>query len=354
MKPELKHKIIKTVFISVVFIAFALMFWPFATSILLAGLFAFALHDVVGKMISPKLSRRWASLILIVAILVFIAAPLSFLTLTTINSVKDYVSSGIQNTSIFQWTVQLLHQLTDSMQSLGARFNIDVSSLPKAKSYLSEYSGTLGSYVTKFVTSIPHMGLSLIVFFLTLYYFLNEAAFIKNILLRFDLMTEPELNRLNAVIKRSSFRTLVAALLIASAQALVISVFAYFCGYTDFFLVFIISFVFSLIPVVGSGPVSIFLVLISFIQGNTEAGIAMFVAFIIASSLDNIIKPFILNGAGDDIHPIIALLALIGAILFYGAPGILLGPVITQLAYNILSIMGSEEKSGENEILSDL
>lgn len=347
MKSELKHKIVKTVFVSIVFSLFALMFWPFKTSILLAGLFALALHDVVEKIKRPPLSRRTASLLLMVALILFIAIPLSFILFTAVDTVKTYAAEGIQNTSLFQWTQQLLIDTIDKLHSLAARFHFDIGSLPKLNTYVGDYSASAGAYATKFISQIPHLGMSLIVFFLALYYFLNEHNEIKDFFLRFDFISEKEFNKVVALIKKSSYRTLIAALIIATVQALVISIFAYFCGFTDFFLVFIVCFVFALVPVIGSAPVSIFLVLISFIQGNTEAGFAMLIAFIIASSLDNLIKPVILNTAADEIHPIVALLALIGAILVYGAPGILLGPVLTQLAFNVLKILYSEEKSGE-------
>ena len=354
MKSELKHKVIRSIFIAIVFVLFLLMFWPFFTSILLAGLFAFALHDTVSRMSSKKLGRKTASILLMVAIVLFIATPLLFITLTTITTVKEYSATGIQHTSIFQWTIQLVHEVTDYAANIAQKLHFDTSNLPKATDYLGDLSSVAGVYATKLLTALPHLGLSLVVFFLSFYYFLNESDQVKSFILGFDLISESEMNKIIAVVKKSSFRTLIASLIIASAQALVIAIFAYFCGYTDFFLVFIVCFVFALIPVIGSAPVSIFLVLISFIQGNSEAGFAMIIAFIIASSLDNVIKPFILNTSADDIHPIVALLALVGAILVYGPPGILLGPVLTQLAFNILSILKTEEKSGENQLITGL
>ncbi len=85
MKPELKHKIIKTTFISAVFIGFAVMFLPFFTPILLAALFSFALHDVVTKLAHKRhFSRRLASLLMILGLIVFVAAPLVFISLNTV------------------------------------------------------------------------------------------------------------------------------------------------------------------------------------------------------------------------------------------------------------------------------
>ena len=354
MKPALKHKIVKTTLISAVFIGFALMFLPFITPVLLAALFSFALHDVVTGLAHKRhLSRRIASLLLILGLIVVVAAPLVFITLTTIETVKNYSAAGIENTNLYHWTTQLLTDVTDFIQSTAQKFNVE-SSLPKVKTYFAEFTSGIGGHATNIFASIPKMGLSLIVFFLSLYYFLNDSHSIKNLILRYDLIQQKDLNKITAIVKTSSFQTLIASVFIAFAQALLISIFAYFCDYTDFFLVFIIAFLFALIPVVGSGPVPLFLAAISFIQGNTGAGIAMLVCLGIASSLDNIIKAFVLRGDDDRIHPIVSLISLIGALIIYGIPGILLGPVITQLAFHVLDILHSGEKAGEFHPDSDL
>ncbi len=354
MTSEKKHKIIRTIFISVVFALFAFMFWPFFTAILLAALFAFALNDLVPKLTFRKINRKLASIILLVSILLFIAAPIIFLTVTTISTVKEYVAIGIQNTSFYQLTLKLVDQLSLFLVNMGSKLNIDVASMTKPAELLNEYSGELGGFATRLIAKIPQFALSLFVFFLALYYFLNESKAVRVFIVKFDLVSEAEMNKIISIIKSSSFRTLIASIIIATVQALVIAVFGYFSGFTDFFLVFLAAFFFALVPVVGSAPVSIFLVLISFIQGNNGAGIAMIVAFVVASSLDNLIKPLILSTSKDDIHPIILLLALIGGILVYGAPGILLGPVLTQLAFNILSILNFDENTGDITPDSDL
>lgn len=351
---EKKHKISRTIFISVIFALFAFMFWPFFTAILLAGLFAFALNDLVSKITFRKINRKLASILLLISILLFIATPVVFLTVTTVSTIKEYVAIGIQNTSFYHLTLKLIDQLSQFLVNMGGKFNIDVASMTKPAELLNEYSGELGGFATKLLSKIPQFALSLFVFFLALYYFLNESTQVKRFIVKFDLVSEAEMNKIVSVIKSSAFRTLIASIVIASVQAMVIAVFGYFSGFTDFFLLFLVAFIFALVPVVGSAPVSIFLVLISFIQGHNGAGIAMIFALLLAGSLDNLIKPLIIKSAKDDIHPIILLLALIGGILVYGAPGILLGPVLTQLAFNILSILNNGEISGDITPNSDL
>lgn len=348
MNAEKKHKIIRTSFILFVFVLFAFTFWPFITELLLAALFAFSLHDLMNKITKKSMKRQYASLIITLGVLIFIATPLVFITLKTITTVKNYSITGIHNTEFYQSTEKIVNDVTARIATIANRFDIDASKLPNPTDFLTKYSGVIGTYATKFITKVPDITLSLFVFFLGLYYFLSESQKIKTKFLNLDLLSEIETNGLIKILKYSSYHTLVISLLIASIQACIIGIFAYFSGFTDFFLIFIITFVFALVPVVGSAPMPAFLMLISFMQGNTGAAIALLVAGLLAGSIDNLIKPILLSYSGsEDLPPIISLITLIGAILVYGAVGILIGPIITQLALNILDILQPDNKSGE-------
>ena len=124
------------------------------------------------------------------------------------------------------------------------------------------------------------------------------------------------------------------------------SFFSAFCGFHEFLVIFVITFFFSLVPLIGAAPIAFFLSVLSFFQDHIGAGITLLVATAITSSIDNIIKPMMLKT--EEVHPALSLLALIGAILIYGPIGILLGPVLTSLVFKIGSILFPPVESDEN------
>ena len=354
MKSEKKHKLIRTAFISIVFILFALTFWPFITELILSALFAFALHDFINRLTKKKVKRQYASLIVTLGVLIFIATPLVIVTVKTITTINEYSAVGFHNTVFYQSTEKIFNDVAKSIGSVAKRFDIDATKLPNPTEFLSQYSGKIGTFATIIITKIPDITLSLFVFFLGLYYFLSDSQKIKTQFLKLDLLSERETNEIIGTFTTTSYLTLVISLFIAALQALTITVFAYFCGFTDFFILFIVTFIFSLVPLVGSVPVPIFLMMIAYIQGNSAGVITMLVAGILSGSLDNLIKPILLSSAGEVLPPIISLFTLIGAIMVYGAVGILIGPIITQLALNILDILKPSENSGVILAESDL
>lgn len=354
MDPEKKHKLIRSIFIAIVFVLFAMTFWPFLTELLLAALFAFAFHDLTEKLSAKKIKRVYASLIVTFGVILFIASPLIYITLKTISTVRDYTREGLQNTPFYQVTEKLLQDFNVYMASIAERLNLDITKLPDPTELLSQYSGSIGSYTTTVLSKIPHLTLSTFIFFLVFFYFLNSSKKIKTQFLKFDLLSIVETDQIVRILKSSSYLTLAVSLLIAATQAFIIALFASFSGYHEFFIIYVTAFVFALIPIVGSLPVSGFLILISYIQGDNKAAIIMLVAALIAGSSDNLIRAFILSSSEDDLPPILSLITIIGAIIVYGAIGILIGPIITRLALNIVQILRPGEKSGAFKAESDL
>ena len=75
-------------------------------------------------------------------------------------------------------------------------------------------------------------------------------------------------------------------------------------------------------------------------------GLAIYGAAII-SMADNIIKPWILHGQSN-LHPLLALLSVIGGVAVLGPIGILIGPMIVVFLQTLLKILQREMHLMEN------
>lgn len=344
-----KHFLFRVLLTATIIFLFAYMFWPFFTPLLLAALFSFALETQVSNLTFRFKNRKLVTLGFLIAIGLFVAAPITLITLKTISTIKVYSSVGLQNSQIYKLTEQLVIHLTDDLNSIAQRFDFDTTQLPKLTDLLGQTSSSIANIITNILTSLPQKTLSVLVFFAGLFYFISEAESIKKFFLNLDILSSAEFQQVVQIIKKSSYLTLIASAVVGSLQALIVASFGYFCGFTEFILLFVITFILSLIPVLGATPVAIFLAVLAFIQGQNGAMIGMLVASAIASSIDNVIKPIIVNSSSENLHPLISLLALVGAIFVYGAPGILLGPILTQLALNIKHILFPSQKHQQQE-----
>lgn len=343
-----QDRFIRIFITTLIMLLFGVMFWPFLTPLLLAALFAFAFEKIVTKYTIKYKSRVLVTAGLLVLLCLFVVVPIVGVVIKTISSVKEAAASGLGNSPLYQTFEQFLTSISGKINSIARSFDMDTSQLPQLGDLFSRGSQSVAGFATDFIAAIPDKTLSLIVFIGTLYYFLVEAANIKKSFVNLHILKKNELNQIIEIVKKSSYITIVASALIGALQAVIVATFAYFCGYKEFMILFVLTFLFSLIPVIGAAPVAILLSLLSFLQGQSGAGIALLVGATIAGTVDNVVKPMIVSSSGEDLHPVLSLLALIGAIIVYGAPGILLGPILTQLALKVVPILFPHSEPVEN------
>jgi predicted PurR-regulated permease PerM len=84
----------------------------------------------------------------------------------------------------------------------------------------------------------------------------------------------------------------------------------------------------GLVPAVGGGAVTVAAAVILFLTGHP--GYALFLAIwgVVAVGLsDNVVKPFLIRG-GLEMHGAVVFFALLGGLAYFGAVGLLAGPLI--------------------------
>lgn len=96
--------------------------------------------------------------------------------------------------------------------------------------------------------------------------------------------------------------------------------------------------IFSFIPLVGCAPTSIGGIIYLLTEGRIGPAIGMTVAFIIAGTSDNVVKPWVLKGK-TELHPLLGLLSVLGGLMAFGPSGVFFGPIITVLLIVLLQIV---------------
>jgi hypothetical protein len=66
----------------------------------------------------------------------------------------------------------------------------------------------------------------------------------------------------------------------------------------------------------------------------------------VVSGLDNVIKPYVLHGQSN-LHPLLALLSILGGVQVLGPIGILVGPMLVSFLQALLSILQREVENWE-------
>ena len=134
----------------------------------------------------------------------------------------------------------------------------------------------------------------------------------------------------------------------ALAQGVLAAVAYWLIGFDSLILLFLLTTVMALVPFLGAAsvwvPCVLYLAVID--QRLTAAGILAVYGAAVISSIDNVIKMFVLQGRSA-LHPLLALLSVIGGISVFGPIGIVVGPMVVVFLQTLLEILNHELTGGE-------
>jgi predicted PurR-regulated permease PerM len=191
---------------------------------------------------------------------------------------------------------------------------------------------------------LAKLGFGTLIMIVSLFFLLAEGARMLEALIQISPLEEQHVRELAAEFDRACRAIVSATLLSAIAQGLLAGIGFYLCGLrSSVALLMLLTMVFALVPFTGAAavwiPVALYLY---FFQGSTAAavGLALYGAIIISTS-DNIIKPLVLHGQSK-LHPLLALLSVLGGIQALGPIGIVVGPMVVVFLQTLLKIIHRE------------
>jgi predicted PurR-regulated permease PerM len=187
---------------------------------------------------------------------------------------------------------------------------------------------------------------SLFVMVLAVYYFFADGTEMVESLVR---LTPLESDRTRQLIDQFSDLTravVVATLLSAVVQGLLAGVGYYVAGAGSLVLLTAMTMLFTLVPIVGSAiawaPVCLWLWAI---EGRTTAAVLLAIyCLLVATVTDNLVKPWVLHGRSN-LHPLLALLSILGGVQTLGPIGIFVGPMVVAFLQTLLNMVHAELKS---------
>jgi predicted PurR-regulated permease PerM len=211
--------------------------------------------------------------------------------------------------------------------------------------HLEAWWAPLALGTTQFLGSLV---IGTIVMIVSLYFFLADGPGMVQALMRLSPLDERYEQQLVGEFDRVSRAVVVATLLSAFVQGLLAGAGFYLAGLEAVFLLTVLTMFLALIPFVGATavwlPCSLY---VFFYQGRPLAGVLLAVyGACVVSVADNIIKPIILHGQSN-LHPLLALLSVLGGVRALGPIGIFVGPMAVAFLQALLNILNVELKNLE-------
>ena len=191
----------------------------------------------------------------------------------------------------------------------------------------------------------------LAVMMVALYYFLADGKAMVATLMKLSPIDDRHEQALLAQFQTISRAVVTATLVTAVAQGLLSGVGYYFAGLRQqAFLLTLVTMLTSMIPFVGAAAIwiscSLYLLLV---EGNMSSAIGLALwGGLVVSMADNLIKPLILHGQSN-LHPLLALLSVVGGVTALGPVGIFIGPMVVAFLQALLNILHNELVALEDE-----
>ncbi len=211
---------------------------------------------------------------------------------------------------------------------------------------LEQATRAVGGILISSVQVLLGLLVGLAIMSISLYYFLADGPAMIRAIMQLspldDTYEQQLLDRFSDVSRAVVLATLLAAVL----QGLVAGVGYFFTlpREAPLFLLTALTMVLAIVPFVGAAAIWVPTCGYLVVAGNwpTALGLAVY-CVVVVSNLDNIVKPWVLHGQ-TNLHPLLALLSVIGGVQALGPIGILVGPMLVAFLQALMNMLNHELK----------
>lgn len=200
------------------------------------------------------------------------------------------------------------------------------------------------SMLQELVADLPKLTLDNIVIILGIYVFLLESNSIMSWLRRFSPLSRAKTQILFRTVGDLCSSVVMAAVASGLVQSLIFGTVLVVLEVPGTLLITMTAFVLSFVPVVGTLPVSLYLIGSAVIAGNWPHAIAFAVTSGVVGMSDNFVRPYVLSGSAK-LHPLIGFIAAFGALETIGFYGLFLGPVVAGGVFTLVELVLDQEKA---------
>ncbi len=341
MKRELINKSILLVLVLLISVLFLNMIRQFLMPMFMAGLFS-AMLCPVHRRLTAKIGGRenLASLLVIIAIIFLVLAPLSIL----IGVVVGQAISVSQ--SVTPWVQAFIHEPT-AITAYMEKFPYYHEILPYRAVIIEKAGmvvGNISSFLINSLSSVTKLTVnavfSSVIMLYVMFYFLTMGDVLLSKILYFLPLQDRDEQLLLRRFTSVTAATLKGTLIIGATQGVICGLAFALAGIQGPVFWGTIMAVLSIIPVVGSAIVWLPALVILALQGDfVGVGILAVLCGAIVGNLDNVLRPRLV-GKDTEMHDLFVFFGTLGGISMFGMLGIILGPIIAALFITIWEIYG--------------
>lgn len=305
---------------------------PFLTPLILAAVFAFFFQPLYRDFL--RLFRGWPSLAASATtgvIIILIVLPILILGIQIFHQsaglYKTILGNNNDLVSAVNVNIDKLYAVAPVLKDL----NINISEyLQNGLSAITQNVGTIFSNVTKLV-------LDMCVFLIACYFLLKDGPKLEEYLMKINPLPREDNNMIANRLKAAVSSVIKGSLLVGLIQGILCGVGFLILGVPNALLWGSLAVIAAIIPGIGTGLVTVPVILFSFFSGNPSGTLWLVVLALFVGVIDNFIRPKLV-GNSIQMHPLVVFITVIGGIIFFGPVGFLLGPLVIVIFIALVDI----------------
>lgn len=286
---------------------------------------------------TKKWKPVWSSLLIILLCLVVLIIPIYFLGDLLVAKMGDSAAYMAK----FNKFLDKIHDFIYSKTHIDILSNTNKARVQEAASKFST-SALSGTFNTLSVVASM---------FFILYFMLEKPRTFERL-----VSSSVPLKRANIALIGEKFRKLVIANavgipVVAVGQGLVALIGYLIFGAPSVVLLFALTAVASMVPLVGAAIVYVPVCIFMIAEGNTGSGVGLLIYCLIAVGLTDNVLRFTLLKRLENIHPLNTVFGIIMGMNLFGFMGLVFGPILVSMTVLLLQVYQDEFSGDDNELI---
>ena len=280
--------------------------------------------------------KPWLAAIAIILIALFVIIIPSYL-------IVDLLVQKIGNAQ--QYAAQFNDFVDKVMHYVQNKIDIDILS-KENKQKISEFAGKVSTTILN--TTLNTLTVISAMFFI-LYFMLTNARLFERILMGISPLKRSNGKKISDKFRKLVIANAVGIPVVALGQAIVAVIGYLIFGAPSPLLLFALTFIGSMIPIVGAAIVYVPVGLFMLASGDTVGGIGVIVfGLVIVGLVDNILRFTFLKKL-ENIHPLNTVFGIILGLKIFGFFGLIFGPILVSITILLMQIYADEFSENQED-----
>lgn len=317
---------------------------PFLSPIAWAIVFSIVFYPLYISLVKYIKWKTVASVLTLLAILIVIFGPFSYLSYVLIQELKS-LAEYLQTSSIGSLQGVLQHPtvktIVDKVLSI---LNITSDELNMA---ISNNIANLGKEVVSRIgagtSNIVTISLNLILMSFSIFFFLRDGPQFLKKMRDYMPFSEEQKDRLVKLVRDIVISTIYGGIVVSIIQGTMAGVAFFLLGISTPVVWGLATSIASFVPLFGAAGIWVPMTIYLFVENEIVKGMILSIVGLFGISLvDNILKPIIVGGR-TKMPVLVIFFSILGGIKLFGLIGLVMGPLVLALFVSLIEIFRSVE-----------